>query len=71
MHVQQRYGLPIYVLENGIASADKLDANGEVSDRQRIDYLRAYTAATFDAIDAGADVHGYFVWLLLDKWNRI
>jgi beta-glucosidase len=67
--LHQRYGLPIYVLENGTASPDEIDAGGEVSDEPRIDYLRAYTAAMFDATNAGADVRGYFIWSLLDNFE--
>jgi beta-glucosidase len=69
LHVNARYRLPIYVLENGIAVADAPNAKGEVKDEPRIDYLRGYTAAMFAAIDAGADVRGYFVWSLLDNFE--
>jgi len=68
-HVHRRYRLPIYVLENGTAFADQLDAEGRVQDQPRIDYLRAYTDAMFAAIAAGADVRGYFVWSLLDNFE--
>jgi beta-glucosidase len=61
--------LPIYVLENGIACADKPDADGTVADQPRIEFLRAYTDAMFDAIKAGADVRGYFVWSLIDNFE--
>ena len=57
------------VLENGTACLDKIDANGVVVDGPRIDYLRAYTAAMFAAVDAGAEVRGYFVWSLLDNFE--
>ena len=67
--MHHRYRLPIYVLENGTAVVDQIDATGEVSDPSRIDYLRAYTNAMFDAIAAGADVRGYFVWSLLDNFE--
>jgi beta-glucosidase len=67
--VHERYQLPIYVLENGIACADHPDANGNVADQPRIDFLNAYTAAMFEAIKAGADVRGYFVWSLLDNFE--
>ena len=42
---------------------------GEVADEPRIDFLKAYTAAMFAAIKAGADVRGYFVWSLLDNFE--
>jgi beta-glucosidase len=69
MEVHRRYRLPIYVLENGTAVTDKIDEKGEVADQQRIDFLAAYTAAMFEAIKAGADVRGYFVWSLLDNFE--
>ena len=67
--VDQRYRLPIYVLENGTAFQDRIDADGTVSDQPRIDYLNAYTTAMFAAIKDGADVRGYFVWSLLDNFE--
>ena len=42
---------------------------GEVIDTSRIDYLRGYTSAMGEAIAAGADVRGYFVWSLLDNFE--
>jgi beta-glucosidase len=69
MEVHRRYRLPIYVLENGTAVTDEVDAKGEVADQARIDFLQAYTAAMFEAIKAGADVRGYFVWSLLDNFE--
>ena len=67
--VHARYGLPIYVLENGIGCFDKPDADGDVPDRPRIAFLGAYTAAMFEAMNAGVDVRGYFVWSLLDNFE--
>jgi len=69
--VSKRYGLPIYVLENGTATNDIILDNGEVSDPGRIEYLQSYTDAMSEAVAAGADVRGYFVWSLLDnfEWN--
>ncbi len=69
--LDRRYGLPIYVLENGMGASDKPNEAGEIVDGQRIDYLRSYIGAMREAILAGADVRGYFVWSLLDnfEWN--
>jgi len=69
LEIHRRYRLPIYVTENGTAAADRIDENGEVADQPRIDFLQAYTAAMFEAIKAGADVRGYFVWSLLDNFE--
>jgi beta-glucosidase len=69
--LDRTYSLPIYVMENGTATIDHVGDNGEVLDQDRIDYLRAYIGAMDDAIAAGADVRGYFVWSLMDnfEWN--
>ena len=67
--IHRRYRLPVYVLENGTASHDQIDTDGAVIDEPRIDYLRDYIAAMFEAINAGADVRGYFVWSLLDNFE--
>jgi beta-glucosidase len=67
--VHKRYGLPVYVLENGTASKDVINSAGEVSDQPRIEYLKSYTSAMSEAIAHGADVRGYFVWSLLDNFE--
>lgn len=69
--LHRQYDLPpVYVTENGMAAADRLQ-DGVVDDRERIDYLRRHLAALGEAITAGVDVRGYFYWSLLDnfEWN--
>ncbi len=65
-------GLPLVVTENGSAWPDVVDAEGHVHDPERVDYLVRHLRAVADAIDAGADVRGYFAWSLLDnfEWAR-
>ena len=67
--LHRRYRLPLYVLENGTASHDAVDAEGVVADKPRIEYLSAYTAAMLAALNDGVDVRGYFVWSLLDNFE--
>jgi beta-glucosidase len=69
LDIHARFRLPIYVLENGTAADDKLDASGNIEDSSRIAYLQAYTEAMQEAMAAGADVRGYFVWSLLDNFE--
>lgn len=55
------------------------DANGDatvavvggriVHDRRRVAYLDAHVKALADAIDAGANVTGYYAWSLLDNFE--
>jgi len=67
--VKQRYGdVPLYVTENGAAFPDPAQAPaGGVEDPLRVAYLRDHLQAVHDAIAAGCDVRGYFVWSLLDN----
>jgi beta-glucosidase len=69
LDADDRYGLPIHVMENGAGAKEKLDESGEVKDIERIAYLSLYIDALRQAIDRGADVRGYFVWSLLDNFE--
>jgi beta-glucosidase len=73
LKLKDGYGNPkVLITENGCASPDRLDQNGTVSDWQRIDYLRAHLSAAHAAIQAGANLAGYFHWSLMDnfEWAR-
>ena len=67
--VHERYGLPIYVFENGYGNSDKPNTTGEIIDTERIDFLHGYIEAMNSAASAGVDVRGYFVWSLLDNFE--
>lgn len=68
--IHQRYpGLPMMITENGAAFDDVVSADGRVHDDRRVDYLRRHVAAVGEAMDAGVDVRGYFVWSLLDNFE--
>ena len=58
----------IYVTENGMGYKD--DFNTElIDDTPRIDYIRKHLIACTEAIDAGVNVAGYFVWSLMDVFS--
>lgn len=63
---------PIYITENGCSFADEVAADGAVHDPERIDFLEGHLGAVRQAMDAGVDVRGYFVWSLLDnfEWSK-
>ncbi len=48
---------------------DVESADGAIHDELRIDYLTRHVEAMGVAIDAGADVRGYFLWSLLDNFE--
>ena len=55
-----RYKLPIYITENGIA-----DAAGT----RRAAFLQSHLSAISQAIRAGIPIHGYFYWSLIDNFE--
>jgi beta-glucosidase len=63
---------PVWITENGSAEVDTVSPDGLVHDTDRIGYVAAHLAAVADAIAAGVDVRGYYVWSLLDnfEWAR-
>ncbi|MFD8481004.1 GH1 family beta-glucosidase [Kitasatospora sp. NPDC059673] len=63
------FGLPLMVTENGAAYEDVVGPDGGIDDPERIRYLHLHLAAVADAIAAGADVRGYYLWSLLDNFE--
>jgi beta-glucosidase len=70
LRIRDDYGpRPLYVLENGMSGDDYVAPGGQIQDIERIAYLQGHLGAVLDAIDAGVDVRGYFVWTLLDTFE--
>jgi beta-glucosidase len=61
--------VPITITENGCAYPDGPDEDGRVRDDRRIDYLHSHLAAVHAAIQAGADIRGYYLWSFLDNFE--
>lgn len=64
--ISDRYGKPIWVVENGLGQDDVLEADGSVHDPYRIEYLRAHIEAMAEAIEDGVDLRGYTPWGCID-----
>jgi beta-glucosidase len=60
--------IPLMITENGCAFDDAV-TDGRVHDTDRTDYLHRHLAAVHEAIRAGVDVRGYYVWSLLDNFE--
>ncbi|MDX9913666.1 MAG: glycoside hydrolase family 1 protein [Candidatus Moranbacteria bacterium] len=61
--VRGKYNLPIYILENGLPTAEGL------SDEKRMEFIKKHLFYVKKAIDSGVDVQGYFYWSLLDNYE--
>ncbi|WP_264404661.1 6-phospho-beta-glucosidase [Vibrio owensii] len=61
-----RYQKPLFLVENGLGAKDVPDANGEVQDDYRIDYLRQHVEAMADAITDGVPLMGFTPWGCID-----
>lgn len=64
----ESHKLPLYVTENGMAGPDALQG-GEVHDPYRIEYLESHFKKALEAMKAGVDLRGYFVWTLMDNFE--
>ena len=70
LDLRDHYGNPlVYITENGVFFRETPGPGGRVDDRARISYLRDHIAACHRAIAQGANLHGYFVWSLIDNWE--
>jgi len=60
---QKKFGLPIYILENGLADAE---------DKKRGKFIKDHLYWIHKAIQEGVGVRGYFHWSLLDnfEWDK-
>lgn len=67
--INERYDLPIYITENGLASMDWVSRDGKVHDANRIDFTSRYLDQLHLAIKDGADIRGYFHWSILDNFE--
>ncbi|MFZ5820990.1 MAG: GH1 family beta-glucosidase [Chloroflexota bacterium] len=73
LYIKENYGNPpLYITENGCAMPDEPDETGFVADWDRIRFIKGHLHALHEAIQAGADVRGYFVWSVFDnfEWER-
>jgi len=56
----KKYDLPIYITENGLADSQ---------DRLREMFIKNMLTATYEAMQKGSQVKGYFHWSLIDNFE--
>ena len=68
----ERYGMPLFITENGMSCHDMVSADGCVHDPNRIEFLDRYLGQVQRALDDGVDLRGYFEWTFLDnfEWEK-
>ncbi|MDN6161729.1 MAG: 6-phospho-beta-glucosidase [Atopostipes sp.] len=65
--LDQRYDLPLFIVENGFGAYDKIAEDGEIYDDYRIDYLKAHIKEMKKAVEIdGVDLIGYTPWGCID-----
>lgn len=61
-----RYHKPLWIVENGIGSYDKVEEDGSIHDDYRIEYFRKHFEQIAIAIDEGVECIGYTSWGCID-----
>lgn len=64
--VWDRYGLPIFIVENGLGAVDTIEEDGSIKDDYRVDYLQKHIKQMHEAILDGVDLKGYTPWGCID-----
>ncbi len=64
--LEERYNLPLMVVENGLGAIDKVEEDGSIHDDYRIDYLAQHIDAMADAISDGVNLIAYTTWGCID-----
>ena len=65
-HVYDRFGLPVFILENSSGFFDELTEDNKVHDPYRVDFLRKHIEQLRLAIEDGVEVIGYTMWGPID-----
>jgi beta-glucosidase len=60
---------PIFITENGAAYDDQIAEDGSVHDPKRVNYLKEHFKAAHQALEAGVNLAGYYVWSLMDNFE--
>ncbi len=69
MNVYKRYGLPIWITEDGLSNHDMLYLDGKVHDPKRIEFLHRYLTFLGKAVAEGVPVKAYLHWSFLDNFE--
>ncbi len=67
LYLYSRYQLPLFIVENGLGAADRLEDDGTVHDPYRVSFLRKHISEVKKSICLdGTEVMGYCSWGCVD-----
>lgn len=61
-----RYGIPLFLVENGLGAKDVIAEDGKIHDDYRIDYIKKHIIEMREAIKDGVELMGYTTWGCID-----
>ncbi|MGX6473667.1 6-phospho-beta-glucosidase [Pediococcus pentosaceus] len=65
--LNDRYHLPMFIVENGLGAYDTVESDGAIHDPYRVDYLRAHIQEMEKAVELdGVNLMGYTPWGFID-----
>ncbi|WP_428866029.1 6-phospho-beta-glucosidase [Clostridium sediminicola] len=64
--LHDRYQKPLFIVENGLGSIDKIEEDGSIIDDYRIEYIREHVKEMKEAVLDGVELIGYTPWGCID-----
>lgn len=64
--LNDEYGLPLFIVENGIGLDENLDENKRIADDFRREYVKKHLLQVDEAIQDGCNIIGYLYWGPID-----
>lgn len=72
MYLAKKYNAPeVYITENGLGYIGGTDKEKDICDDARISYLREHLRMVVRAINAGANIKGYYYWSHFDSLESL
>ena len=64
--LNDRYGLPLFIVENGIGLDEAVNENGKIQDDFRKRYIHDHLVQVQESIEDGCEIMGYLYWGPID-----
>ena len=64
--LNDRYQVPLLIVENGLGAHDVLEKDGTVHDPYHVEYMSAHIREMIKAVDEGVNLFGYTMWSCID-----